>query len=65
MVWQPRVSKGGETIEDYAELLVDLKMYEKEISGRMLTKQYYEARQAAHEMRLVLEDLVALLRGAK
>jgi hypothetical protein len=65
MVWQPRVSSEKRTMTDYAELLIELTRYEKEISGCLLRKEYTDARRAANELRLVVEDLIDLLRGAE
>jgi hypothetical protein len=65
MVWQPRFIATRNNTTDYAELLIELARYEKEISGRLLRKEYAEARRAANDLRLVIEDLIDLLRGAE
>jgi hypothetical protein len=63
MAWQPRSAAAKNSTTDYAELLIELARYEKEISGRLLRKEYAEARRAANELRVVIEDLIDLLRG--
>jgi hypothetical protein len=65
MAWQPRSTTAKPGTTDYAELLIELHRYEKEISGRLLRKEYAEARRATNELRLVIEDLLDLLRGAE
>jgi len=62
MAWQPRSTPVKNNTTDYAELLIELARYEKEISGRLLRKEYTEARRAANELRVVIEDLIDLLR---
>lgn len=65
MVWQPRFTAARLGNTDYAELLIELHRYEKEISGQLLRKEYAEARRAVNELRLVIEDLIDMLRDAE
>lgn len=60
-MWQPRTAQIAQTPEDYAELLIALTQYEKQISGRLLRKEYTEAKRAAYEMRDVLADLIRII----